>query len=232
MPKKILLVDDAKLVLEVERSLLKRTGCELVTAGTGAEALRRVIEDRPDLVLLDFILPDMTGDKICAQIKANPATADIPVVMVTTKSSPEYVERCRQAGCDDYMTKPLQYQELLTKAAQLLRIPHRISKRILVRLEAALSSGDGQDVFFGTTLDVSAGGMLVESARKLEIGDRLRVRFRLDATHEIDAMAQIVRIERRLFYKFGYGLRLDELSPEDRDRLARFVESHLGGEVT
>lgn len=232
MPKKILLVDDSNLVLEVERSLLRRTGCELVTAGTGADALRRVIEERPDVVLLDFNLPDMTGDKICAGIKGNPETTDIPVVMVTTKSSADYVELCRRAGADDYMTKPLQYQELLSKVAQLLRIPHRISKRILVRLEATLTPGSGSDVFFGTTLDISIGGMMVESAKKMQIGEQLVVRFRLDPANEIEARATIVRTERRLFYKYGYGLRLEELSPADSERLARFVETHLGGEVT
>ncbi len=231
MSKRILLVDDAKLVLEIEKSLLKRTGCQLMTAENGADAIRRTIEDHPDLVLLDLMLPDMTGDKICAQIKGNPDTADIPVMMVTTKSREDDVERCRRAGCDDYVTKPIHGEELLSKVAQLLRIPHRISKRLLVRIEATLTSSNGPDIFFGTALDVSVGGMLVESARKMAVGDRLSVRFRVDRSNEIEVHAVILRIERRLFYKFGYGLRFDALSPGDSELLARFVESHLGGEV-
>src|SRR5262245_47918201 len=67
--KKILLADDSRLFLEVESTLFRRTGAEITMAMCGAEALRKVATEKPDLVVLDFMMPDMTGDKVCAQIK-------------------------------------------------------------------------------------------------------------------------------------------------------------------
>jgi len=231
LSKRILLVDDAKLVLEIEKKLLRRTGCNLVTAENGVDAIRKAIDEQPDVVLLDLMLPDMTGDKVCAQLKANPKTSDIPVVMVTTKSKVDDVERCRRAGCDDYVTKPIHGEELLAKVAQLLRIPHRISKRVLVRIEAVVEAGPEPETFFGTCLDVSVGGMMIETGKTMEVGEVIAVRFKLDATTEVEARATILREERRLFYKHGYGLQFEPMPPDMTQRLKDFVESHAGGEV-
>lgn len=221
MSKKILLVDDAKLFLEVEKSLFQRTGAKIFTASSGAEALKVALTEKPDIVLLDFMLPDFNGDKVCSQLKSNPLTSGTPVVMVTTMGKPEDVERCRRAGCDDFVTKPLHHQELLSKVSQLLKIPHRQSFRILVRLEAQL--GKDGEVFFGNSVDVSKGGMLLECGRELKEDFEIQLRFFLPGQKEVSVVGQVVRTEKVVFHKFRYGIQFKDLTPQDQKAIADFV---------
>jgi CheY-like chemotaxis protein len=225
--KKILCVDDAKLFLEIERKLLDRTEADLLFAASGAEGLKVAIEQIPDLVLLDFNLGDITGDKICAHIKADPRTSDVPVLMVTTKARVEDIERCRAAGCDDFAPKPLRHQELLAKVAALLRIPHRVSQRVMVRLEAEIV--DREMVSFGNTADLSESGMSLEASAPLAIGSEVRLRFLLPHEGEVEAIGSVVRERPLLFSKHDYGIRFLHVSPEMEDRLRGFLAFHPVG---
>ncbi|MCX5868248.1 MAG: response regulator [Proteobacteria bacterium] len=111
--EKILIVDDADMVLKLEEILLKRTGCEVIKARNGIEALKRVQEERPRVVLLDIIMPEMNGDVVCKFIKSNPALKDISVIIVTSRGDEETRDRCARSGCDSYFTKPIEHQKLL-----------------------------------------------------------------------------------------------------------------------
>lgn len=115
MSKKILLVDDTETVLLFEKTMLRGSGVELRTAKNGIKALEAVAEERPDLILLDIMMPELNGIQVCEKLKSDPETKDIPIVMVTTKGEPEMVEQAFKAGCDDYITKPLDKMELLSK---------------------------------------------------------------------------------------------------------------------
>ena len=115
MNKSILLVDDTETVLLFERTMLKGMGYQLRVAKDGANALEEVKKAPPDLILLDIVMPGLDGIETCRRLKDDPNTRHIPVVMVTTKGEPEMVERAFEAGCDDYITKPLDKMELLSK---------------------------------------------------------------------------------------------------------------------
>jgi len=120
VPKKVLLVDDTETVLLFEKTLLRGTGHELRTANNGRKALDAVAADPPDLILMDIMMPEMDGIEACRHLKEDPSTNTIPVVMVTTKGEPLMVERAFEAGCDDYVTKPLDKMELLSKVRTYL----------------------------------------------------------------------------------------------------------------
>jgi len=221
--KKILLVDDSRLVLEIEKNLLSRSGAELLVASTGGEALKLAVEFGPDLILLDFVLPDITGDKICAQLKRDPRTNGIPIIMVTTKAKDEDIERCRQAGCDDFAAKPLRHQELLDKVSKLLRTPTRVSKRVMVRAETRLETGG--EILFGTSNDLSASGMYLETAAKLEKDDTISMHLLLPGEGEILIRGKIAWSETLLFYKKGYGIKFVGLPEETSEKIRRFLEA-------
>jgi CheY-like chemotaxis protein len=121
MSKRVLLVDDSESVIMFEKMILRGMGLELVTAKNGKLALAEAARHRPDIVLLDLMMPEMDGIETCRQLKENPATKDIPVVVVTTKGEPEMVERAFEAGCNDYITKPVDKIELLAKVNSHLR---------------------------------------------------------------------------------------------------------------
>jgi CheY-like chemotaxis protein len=120
MPKKILLVDDSSTVLMMERMILAAECYELCSASNGKEAVERARSERPDLILMDVVMPLMDGVEACRAIRADEATRDIPIIMVTTRGESDSVERGYLGGCNDYVTKPVNANELLTKIRNVL----------------------------------------------------------------------------------------------------------------
>jgi twitching motility two-component system response regulator PilG len=107
VPKKmILIVEDEESLLKLESILLTSRGYEVKGVADGQAALTAVIEVKPDLVLLDIMLPEVDGFEVCRQIKSNEATKHIPVIMLTAKKSREDMARGEQVGADWYITKP------------------------------------------------------------------------------------------------------------------------------
>lgn len=113
--KKILLVDDSSTVLLFEKMVLSKEPYDLVVAKDGQEGLEKAVAEHPHLILMDVMMPRMDGVEACRQIRARGETARIPVILVTTRGEPESVANGRAAGCSDYVTKPINAAELLTK---------------------------------------------------------------------------------------------------------------------
>ena len=103
---KVLIVDDVKFSVEIGKSFLEGTGCELLSAFNGGEALELIRKERPDLVLTDLFMPGMNGDELCRAIKADPATRGIPVIILTAADNSENQEKGLKAGCDGLLGKP------------------------------------------------------------------------------------------------------------------------------
>ena len=120
MSRKILLVDDSATVLMMERMILASERFQVVTANNGEEAQKRAREELPDLILMDIVMPKMTGIQACRAIKDDPATKHIPIILVTTRGEAESMEAGYSSGCNDYVTKPVNSAELLGKIRNLL----------------------------------------------------------------------------------------------------------------
>jgi len=118
--KKILLVDDAETILMMERMILNKAGYELITAKDGQEAVTKASAERPDLILMDVVMPKMNGFEACKQLRSQDATKAIPIIMVTTRGEAESVESGFQSGCSDYITKPINGLEVLSKVKSAL----------------------------------------------------------------------------------------------------------------
>lgn len=119
---RVLVVDDTPRNLKLLADLLAVSGYAVVTATSGAEALARVAAEKPDLVLLDVLMPGMTGYDVCRTIRADPATAMLPIVMVTALEASEERLKGFDAGADDFISKPINRAELLARVRSLLRI--------------------------------------------------------------------------------------------------------------
>ncbi len=112
--KKILLVDDSRTALMMGRTILeKRTSYQCVTAMDGLEAVTKANEEHPDLVLMDVVMPRMNGFEACKKMREQPATREIPIVLLTTRGEESYMEAGFQSGCNDYLTKPVNGEELV-----------------------------------------------------------------------------------------------------------------------
>ncbi|MGH2688778.1 MAG: response regulator [Actinomycetota bacterium] len=118
--KKILIVEDEKTLLKLESILLKSKGYRVVGATSGTEALALVQREKPDLVLLDVMLPGIDGFKVCAHLKGASETKDIPVVMLTARTRQEDIARGREVGANEYITKPFQSAQVTRVIARLL----------------------------------------------------------------------------------------------------------------
>ena len=159
MESTILLVDDVRLFLEIQKEFLQYTSMQVMTAGNGLEALRAIDGKRPDLIFMDLEMPEMDGIACCRTIKANPQLAGIPVVMITAKGDEASQDQCRAAGCDGFLTKPLNRSLFLETAGRFVINLDRREKRRPIKLPGVLRSR-------GTTAsctlhDLSVGGAYI-----------------------------------------------------------------------
>ena len=120
--RKVLVVDDTPQNVKLLADLLTVKGYAAVTAASGEEALRQIEAEQPDLVLLDVVMPGMSGYEVCRRIRENPATGVLPVVMVTALDPGQERIKGLEAGADDFLTKPIHQAELLARVRSLLRI--------------------------------------------------------------------------------------------------------------
>ncbi len=125
----VLLVDDNGQNLELMQAYLESLPCRIMVARDGLEAARLVDQTPPDLILLDVMMPKMSGFELCRKIKSNPGSRDIVIIMVTALHEVGDFERAVECGADDFLTKPVNKLELLTRVKSLIRV--RLLKRQL-----------------------------------------------------------------------------------------------------
>lgn len=110
---KVVVIDDSKTIRRTAETLLKKAGCEVITATDGFESLSKVMEHQPNIIFVDIMMPRLDGYQTCALIKNNPAFKKIPVVMLSSKDGLFERARSRIVGAEHYMTKPFTREELL-----------------------------------------------------------------------------------------------------------------------
>ncbi len=138
----VLVVDDNQQNLELLQAYLEDVDCQAVPARDGLEALEIIAKDPPDLILLDVMMPKMSGFEVCKRIKNDPKTSDIPVIMVTALNEFGDIERAIDSGTDDFLSKPVNKLELLTRIKTMLKLKHLSDK--LERTLAYLSEIEKQ----------------------------------------------------------------------------------------
>jgi CheY-like chemotaxis protein len=142
-PPRVLIADDNPQGVELLEAYLSGTDYEVRTAADGEETLQRVADWHPDLILLDIMMPKISGFEVCKRVRSNPATRDIAVLMITALDQPSDVERAVEAGTDDYLTKPINKTELLLRVRSLLT--SRKNKRELDRALAYIEAVENSD---------------------------------------------------------------------------------------
>jgi len=229
----VLLVDDVKLLIELEKNFLKRSAVRILTASHGVEALDVARAEHPDLIYMDLNMPVMDGTTCCAIIKGDPQLCSIPVIMVTTAGSPRDELRCREAGCDDYLTKPIDRRIFLDKGRRFLPAIDRRELRIGCMTEVLLMNG----VPFGrsTVADISVGGLYVAADRTPETDKELKLSFTLPGTDAtIEAKGRIAWDNSGDHRKMpqrpaGFGVQFTELDTDAAREIRTFIEAQRTG---
>ena len=144
---RILIADDNPQGVELLEAYLADTGYEVATAADGEETLHKVRDWQPDLVLLDIMMPKISGFEVCKRLKADPATRDIAVLMITALDQPSDIERAVEAGTDDFLTKPINKTDLLRRVRALLESRDRGGD--LERAIAYMEAIDRGDILTG-----------------------------------------------------------------------------------
>jgi two-component system, sensor histidine kinase and response regulator len=133
---KILIVDDQPINIKIVQRKIEKAGMEVLVASNGHECLKIVASNKPDIILLDIMMPEMDGIETCQKLKENPETADVPIIFITAKSAKEDVLAGLDTGAVDYITKPLELDETLARIRTQLRVQemHRENLDLMNRL--------------------------------------------------------------------------------------------------
>ena len=211
MPADVLIVEDEPDIRNLIVHHLTRDGFRCRTAGSGAEALARVRAVAPDLVVLDLMLPEMTGLEVCRRLRADPTTAGVPIIMLTAKT--DEVDRIvgLEMGADDYVAKPFSPKELVARVRAVLRRAHPA--------EATRPLAAGTVRLDTSRHVVTVGGRPVELTPK-----------EFDLLHALlDADGRVLSREHLLNRVWGYA-RADEIESRTVDVHIRRLRSKLGPE--
>jgi PleD family two-component response regulator len=135
---RVLIADDNPQGVELLEAYLSETDYEVQTASDGEETLRKVAQWQPDLILLDIMMPKISGFEVCKRLRKNPDTAGIVVLMITALDQPSDIDRAVEAGTNDFLTKPINKTELLLRVRSALQ-----SRRYKQQLDQALAYMEG-----------------------------------------------------------------------------------------
>lgn len=128
-PSKVLIADDNHQNCELLDAYLSEEGYEIAMVYDGQQTLDAVAKSQPDLILLDIMMPKMSGYEVCQRLKGDPETRKIPILMVTALAEMGDIEKAVNAGADDFLTKPVNKLELTTRVKSLLQIRHLTNER-------------------------------------------------------------------------------------------------------
>lgn len=156
MSRKILLIDDEVKILSVVKSYLVKEGYEVITATEGREGLEKFYLEKPDMAVIDLMLPDISGEEICASIRK---ISEIPVIMLTAKSGEENIVRGLNCGADDYVTKPFGTKELVARIKSAERRAYGKKEDVYTSPDARLTINyDKQQVYVeNSPVNLTAG---------------------------------------------------------------------------
>ena len=223
---RILLADDTRLTLAVEKAYLEARNLKVFTTTEAREVLPLARSVQPDLVILDYEMPEMNGDEVCRLLKADEATAKIPVLILTSHDSDGVRRDCSRAGAAGFARKADGRDALMDLVAETLGVPQRLHVRVDCRFSVGiLDSGAKHQA---TLHNLSEGGLYLTAHLVFVDGAALRLSFRLPGDEtEISILGEIVRSEPVGEGLHGYGVQFLETSPESREALRSFITRTL-----
>ncbi len=225
---RILLVDASRLSRRLGSMLLDWMGVELMEASTGEAALPLIRAEKPELVIMDPALPDMDGLEICRQIKKDPATQQVKIILLSACRDEQKIREAIAAGCDEYLTKPLHDETLVLRAKSWLH-NEEIRQFPRIKLSLQISFEDFKGIFFEYARNISQVGVFIEMRQPVAEGTRLRLLFSLPPPydHPVQAFAQVIHsIPEGLGRAGGVGARFLYLDDESKQILESMTQDH------
>jgi CheY-like chemotaxis protein len=230
--RRIIIANDVKLTLELESSFLQREGFAVHAAGNGREALEMARKVQPDLLLLEYDMPLLSGVEVCAAVRADAAMERLPVLIVSDSDSSQARERCRKAGCTGFVSRSEGADHLLKAVAEALRVGVRKRERVPVKIQ--VQAGSHYMNFKGEAHDLSAGGLRFESPEPIDADLPVVVQFKLPGVKKsITSTVRVTRCSPCDDDRFLIAARFDSIDAEARQQIERFLQdAHAAQTIT
>lgn len=222
MNSRILLVDDVRMFLEIEKEFFLNSYVDILTAMDGCEALDAVRTRQPDLVFMDLQMPIMDGATCCQAIKSDAAISKTPVVMITSSGNIEDSEKCFSAGCDYFLTKPVDRNKFLDIARKHVPAIDRREKRKRCYIGAVFRARNG--TFPCNLYDLSVGGAYVASNSAAFPGEVIQISFFLPDGTFVECHGRIAwanATDAKL--PAGFGIRFALISKKAKEAITKFT---------
>ena len=228
---KLLVVDDSEFFLMLIKSLLDRTGCTVLTASNPEDALNLINNEKPEIILLDQYLPGMTGDEICGQIKNAPTTKDNIVIMLTQSNKQTDIDKCFAAGCDEYLTKPINKEDFLNSLSKYMPIVKRKYERAPIYESFKYSQIDSSMEYFGHIHVISVGGSFIMGERMMPVNSIINMKFSISGvSEELEVKGKVVwsfdskeKFPQLLSTAQGMGIKFLDISDEAKNAIAKYM---------
>jgi len=230
MNKKILLVDNSKVCLEIEQELLRKLPVTIFYTTDGKRALEQVRKLRPDLVYMGLDLQGLDGVSCCAAIKEDPILSGTKVILMAPPVEKK-TTACRVVGCDAIINKPLDRGEFISMTRTMLSVDDRIER---IPCRATVTCRQKKAVFYGTLENISPNGLFIGSQYEVKIGTKLIIKFALpfSGAGTIETPARIVWINaemgrRNMQLPVGFGVEFEDLGEIDAGQIAEFIDRSI-----
>jgi CheY-like chemotaxis protein len=221
--KKILIVEDVQMFVRLQKTLLNRQDFTLLTARSGQGALDAARQEKPDLILLELYMPDINGYDVCKELKSDPATEHIPILIITADDAEEFREMCIEAGCDGHLTKPIRKDTLIPAIENHLKIPPRRHNRVRTQVQCTIKNEDGERE--GIIHTLSLGGAFIVTDPNCVPGDIINIDFTLDDTVAKLSLQAAVRWVRKMDDSDpdGSGCEFMDIGPEELESIRSYL---------
>lgn len=228
--KKVVLADDVELFLMLENTFLNRDEFEVITVRGGRELLKVIRATNPGMVYMDLDMPEMSGDECCRILKSDESSRHIPVVIVAPTVRAEDMERCRLAGCDDIVTKPIDRNDFMNTSRKFLQVRERGDNRRKISIPVNFGMITG-GIKNDHSIDLNTGGMFLATDLVLEAGTLLHMDFTLPGDGTVIKCKAIVAwvngpySRKKPQLPNGMGVRFLDLTPAEEDAIRKCIGS-------
>ena len=216
--KKVLLVSPVDALGGKEREMLEREDIEVQSVRDGREALDYIKDSRPDIVVAELNMPDISGDQVCTAVKS--AGIESYVILASSGKKSD-LKTCGRCNADAHIQTPIDPEDLAKRLLSILRMPVRRATRVLVKVQ--VQGSIKQAPFFSVSQNISVSGMMLETDQTLATGDLIECSFYLPESERLIASCRVVRVVKASGAARQYGVEFASLDEKSRATINEFI---------